>query len=214
MNDKPSTTKVPAGNGEAVFITPKSGDTRCEVHDWKDEEFATRLVPLMRERHGKGGLNVCMACVERARSYAAIVAAAIPEVDAWWSGLSIADFGAALDSMTTKEHEALAAELAAVSASISPTVADTTVETEARRRARYVLASISEKRRVLNARLANAHVASREGKKNEAEDLLQYAEARIESEPAEAMRSIIRTMKLMWGLGPHRESEERGSKNE
>ncbi len=201
------TKQVPVGNGEAVFITPKADGTKCEVHDWKEEDFRTRLVPLMRERHGKGGLDICVPCLERARSFAAVDAAKTMDIDAWWSRLSITEFSAALDSMTTKEHEALAAELASVSAAISPTVADTTVDSEARRRARYVLAGISEKRRALNARLANAHVASRESKKNEAEDLLQYAEARIDSEPAEAMRSIIRTMKLMWGLGPHRDTE-------
>jgi hypothetical protein len=211
MNEK--TTKMPVGNGESVFLTPKSGDARCEVHDWKDEEFETRLLPLMRERHGKGGLNVCVSCIERARSYVGAyvaVEAKAMAIDAWWSALSIDEFGSALDSMTTKEHEALSSELASVSAMISPTVSDTTLNADARRRARYLLAGVSEKRRVLNARLMTAHVASRESKKNEAEDILEYAEARVESEPAEAMRSIIRTMKLMWGLGPHRDAEERG----
>ena len=36
--------------------------------------------------------------------------------DEWWRGMPITDFADAVDRMTTKEHEALAAELASVSA--------------------------------------------------------------------------------------------------
>jgi hypothetical protein len=38
----------------------------CEVHDWTDADFRTRLLTTMRERHDKGGLSVCKACIARA----------------------------------------------------------------------------------------------------------------------------------------------------
>ncbi len=42
--------------------------TVCEVHAWPTDGLARRLVAAMRERHGKGGIYVCVACVERARA--------------------------------------------------------------------------------------------------------------------------------------------------
>lgn len=52
---------------EQLHIKGMPDDTTCEVHDWTLEDFRTRLVPLLRERHGKGGLNVCVECVKRTR---------------------------------------------------------------------------------------------------------------------------------------------------
>ena len=37
----------------------------CEVHDWDLDRAKRELIPLMRARHGKGGLNVCTPCIER-----------------------------------------------------------------------------------------------------------------------------------------------------
>jgi TPP-dependent trihydroxycyclohexane-1,2-dione (THcHDO) dehydratase len=64
-----STLKDPVGRGEAAFLRPSAGP--CEVHDWPTEELAKRLVTVARERHGKGGLNVCVECIRRARVDAA-----------------------------------------------------------------------------------------------------------------------------------------------
>lgn len=53
--------------GEALHIKGMPDDTTCEVHAWTLDDFRERLLPLMRERHGKGGVNVCVDCIERAR---------------------------------------------------------------------------------------------------------------------------------------------------
>jgi hypothetical protein len=42
----------------------------CEVHDWPTEGMGKRLVAEMRARHGKGGINVCVDCLRRARDTA------------------------------------------------------------------------------------------------------------------------------------------------
>jgi hypothetical protein len=47
---------------------------KCEAHEWPTEGLAKRLVQAMRERHGKGGLNVCVHCIQRARDEAKRVA--------------------------------------------------------------------------------------------------------------------------------------------
>lgn len=39
----------------------------CEVHEWTLDDFRTMLVPVLRARHGKGGLNACVECLRRAR---------------------------------------------------------------------------------------------------------------------------------------------------
>lgn len=59
------TERIPIGNGEAVFLKESPGP--CEVHDWPTEGLAPRLLAAMRERHGKGGINVCADCIGRAR---------------------------------------------------------------------------------------------------------------------------------------------------
>jgi hypothetical protein len=40
----------------------------CQVHDWPMEGLARRLVDAMREMHGRGGINVCVKCIERAKA--------------------------------------------------------------------------------------------------------------------------------------------------
>jgi hypothetical protein len=52
---------------EKLHVKAMPDDTPCEVHDWSIQDFETKFVPLLRERHGKGGLNACRACIERAR---------------------------------------------------------------------------------------------------------------------------------------------------
>jgi len=52
--------------------TPEGADPAsiCEVHEWPIEKLMSDLLPLMRERHGKGGVNVCVSCVHRAKAEA------------------------------------------------------------------------------------------------------------------------------------------------
>ncbi len=60
--------------GEALHIkgleVPADVDPAsvCQVHDWPSEGLARRLVEAMRATHGKGGINVCVPCVERAKT--------------------------------------------------------------------------------------------------------------------------------------------------
>lgn len=44
------------------------GEEKCEVHDWPVEGLAKKLILAMRRAHGRGGITVCRACVERARA--------------------------------------------------------------------------------------------------------------------------------------------------
>ena len=57
---------------EAIHL--KKGTGPCEVHEWPTEDLPRRLIAAMRERHGRGGLNVCSDCVRRARDEAQRVA--------------------------------------------------------------------------------------------------------------------------------------------
>lgn len=50
---------------EQIHVGPPTAPT-CEPCSWPTEGLAKRLVDEMRERHGKGGLNVCRDCVMRA----------------------------------------------------------------------------------------------------------------------------------------------------
>jgi hypothetical protein len=60
--------KIPVGNGEAIYLQDGSSSGRdCEVHTWPVDGLAERLVAAMRETHGKGGINVCVDCIDRAR---------------------------------------------------------------------------------------------------------------------------------------------------
>jgi hypothetical protein len=52
---------------EVVHMRPMPDDTRCAVHDWPTEGLAKRLVQEMRATHGKGGVNVCVECIARAK---------------------------------------------------------------------------------------------------------------------------------------------------
>jgi len=45
----------------------KPSEGPCEAHDWPTDGMARRLVTAMRERHGKGGINVCVECIARAK---------------------------------------------------------------------------------------------------------------------------------------------------
>lgn len=54
---------------EVLRIRGMPDDTTCEVHAWPVEDFRTKLIPLMRERHGKGGVNACSGCISRAREH-------------------------------------------------------------------------------------------------------------------------------------------------
>lgn len=54
---------------EAVFMRESVGP--CDVHDWPTDGMARRLFDEMRATHGKGGVNACRPCLERARADAA-----------------------------------------------------------------------------------------------------------------------------------------------
>jgi hypothetical protein len=43
-------------------------DQPCELHDWTLNDWKERFMALLRERHGKGGVNVCAECIIRARN--------------------------------------------------------------------------------------------------------------------------------------------------
>ncbi len=47
-----------------LHIKPGSEAVGCEIHDWPMERKIREFVPLLRARHGKGGLNVCVDCIE------------------------------------------------------------------------------------------------------------------------------------------------------
>lgn len=54
---------------DALHIRGMPDDTVCEVHDWPIERLRKEFLPLLRARHGKGGLNVCVPCVERLKAF-------------------------------------------------------------------------------------------------------------------------------------------------
>lgn len=48
--------------------TDKEPAEVCEIHDWPSNvDSARKFVAAMRERHGKGGINVCVDCIARLR---------------------------------------------------------------------------------------------------------------------------------------------------
>lgn len=51
--------------GDAIHLRPSAGP--CALCSLPTEGLGCHLVDLMRERHGKGGVNVCRPCVERAK---------------------------------------------------------------------------------------------------------------------------------------------------
>lgn len=63
--------RIPVNNYEYVNIEPRPDDTVCEVHDWDGPNTPKRLMDLMRERHNKGGVNVCVECIERIKQIGA-----------------------------------------------------------------------------------------------------------------------------------------------
>ena len=50
---------------ESLFM--REGTGACEVHDWTPEQWRRDFVRLLRERHGKGGLNACRECLLKAQ---------------------------------------------------------------------------------------------------------------------------------------------------
>lgn len=48
----------------------KASEGPCEIHDWPNDKLPERLVTAMRERHGKGGINCCRSCIDRAHQVA------------------------------------------------------------------------------------------------------------------------------------------------
>ena len=52
---------------EALYIRPATKDV-CDICEWPTSGMAKRLVFEMRRLHGKGGVNACRACIERARA--------------------------------------------------------------------------------------------------------------------------------------------------
>lgn len=55
---------------EVVHMKEAAPNARCEIHDWPTEGLAQRLIDAARARHGKGGIDVCAACIERAHGQA------------------------------------------------------------------------------------------------------------------------------------------------
>lgn len=68
--EQPWLTLIFEASPEALHIRPASDGAACEVHDWTLDEFLERLVPMLRERHGKGRLSACRECLERAKAAA------------------------------------------------------------------------------------------------------------------------------------------------
>ena len=55
---------------KGMHVPPEVAASLCQVHDWPTEKLLAELLDQMRARHGKGGLNVCTPCVERAKAEA------------------------------------------------------------------------------------------------------------------------------------------------
>lgn len=53
-----------------MHVTPEVAASLCQVHTMPPAELLSKLLDMMRARHGKGGLNVCTPCVERAKAEA------------------------------------------------------------------------------------------------------------------------------------------------
>lgn len=49
---------------DRLHMKPSEGP--CDIHDWPTDGLAARFVSAMRERHGKGGVNACRDCIDRA----------------------------------------------------------------------------------------------------------------------------------------------------
>jgi hypothetical protein len=55
---------------KVLHVRPLPDDSVCEVHDWTLEKMSVALIPLMEARHGKGGVNACVECVNRWKKWA------------------------------------------------------------------------------------------------------------------------------------------------
>lgn len=54
--------------GDMIHLREAAPNAACEVHGLAADGLARKLVELMRERHGQGGVNVCRDCITRARA--------------------------------------------------------------------------------------------------------------------------------------------------
>lgn len=60
----------------SLHVREAAAGATCDAHGWKNAGLARRVIDEMKARHGKGGLNVCRACLERARRDAMALATA------------------------------------------------------------------------------------------------------------------------------------------
>jgi hypothetical protein len=51
-----------------LHIAESPRGATCDIHSWPTKGLGHRLVVAMRERHGNGGVNACVECIERARN--------------------------------------------------------------------------------------------------------------------------------------------------
>lgn len=51
---------------DKIHMREMPADTKCDVHDVATDGLARHLVAKMREMHGRGGVNACRECIERA----------------------------------------------------------------------------------------------------------------------------------------------------
>lgn len=72
--DAPQAEVKASSNQEGLHLKPSAEGASCEVHDWPTAGMSKRLIEAMRERHGKGGVDVCRNCVVRAYEEAREVA--------------------------------------------------------------------------------------------------------------------------------------------
>lgn len=53
--------------GDKLFVKSAPPTAKCIVHDAPEEGLARLIVREARRLHGKGGANVCVRCIERAK---------------------------------------------------------------------------------------------------------------------------------------------------
>jgi hypothetical protein len=77
--------------GDAVFVRPSDRSAGCDLHAWPTDGLARRLIQAMRDTHGKGGVNACIACIKRAKADAAEKAGIRPLPDGIYHGRRVKD---------------------------------------------------------------------------------------------------------------------------
>lgn len=65
QNDVGNMSNSTVGGKEFVYVRGSVGP--CAAHEWPDDGLPERLIKAMRERHGHGGVDVCVECLERAK---------------------------------------------------------------------------------------------------------------------------------------------------